>query len=152
MRPGDAQAVIRRAAVAAIGLVCFAAFAGDAGTVSIEERLDAYLRGATARGDFNGTVLVVRDGRVLLRKGYGYADVAARTPNRPATRFRISSLTGDITQIALLQLVERGRLSLDDSSASTCGRVPRPGGRSRFGCSLRLDPACRPLARCRPGR
>jgi CubicO group peptidase (beta-lactamase class C family) len=115
MRPGEARAATRRAVVAAIWLVCFAAFASDAGTVSIDQRLDAYLRAATARGDFNGTVLVVRDGRVLLRRGYGYADVSARTPNRPSTRFRISSLTGDITHIALLQLVERGRLNLDDS-------------------------------------
>jgi CubicO group peptidase (beta-lactamase class C family) len=115
MRPLEVGVVMRGAVLVTIALASLAAFAADAGTVSIEQRLDAYLRAATARGHFNGTVLVVRDGQVLLRKGYGYADVATRVPNRPTTRFRISSLTGDITHVALLQLVERGRLGLDDS-------------------------------------
>jgi CubicO group peptidase (beta-lactamase class C family) len=47
----------------------------------------AYLGGLAASGRFTGTVLVARDGRVLLDAGYGLADRAAGTPNRPATIF-----------------------------------------------------------------
>ena len=98
-----------------VTLLCGVGHASTSRSASIGERLDAYLRAATARRDFNGTVLVVRDGRVLLRKGYGFADAGARTRSRVGTRYRISSITGDVTELALLQLVDRGRIGLDDS-------------------------------------
>jgi CubicO group peptidase (beta-lactamase class C family) len=89
--------------------------AARAASVDVSARVDAYLREATARREFNGTVLVARAGRVLLRKGYGWADLRQRRPNRVRTRFRISSLSTDVMFVALLQLVDRGRLHLGDS-------------------------------------
>lgn len=103
------------AALALLAAVLSAPSARPAAVEDVGARLDRYLAAATARLDFTGTVLIVRDGRVLLRRGYGFADPARGTPNRPSTRFRISSLTSDITLLALLQLVDRGRLQLDDS-------------------------------------
>jgi CubicO group peptidase (beta-lactamase class C family) len=88
----------------------------------VSRRLDAILTAATRRANFNGSVLIARNGRILLRKGYGYANVARRTPNRPNTRFRISSLTNTFNVVALLQLAERGKLRLD---GSVCAYVPR---------------------------
>lgn len=61
-----------------------------------------------------GVVLtVVRDGRVVLARGYGVADVVRRTPVRPATRFQIASVTKSFTAVAAMMLVEEGRLALD---------------------------------------
>ena len=103
------------AAVAVLVAAACTPSARPAVAEDIPARLDRYLAAATARVAFSGSVLVVRDGRVLLRRGYGFADATRRTPNRPSTRFRISSLTSDITLVALLQLADRGRLELDDS-------------------------------------
>ncbi|MDQ3904082.1 MAG: beta-lactamase family protein, partial [Actinomycetota bacterium] len=57
------------------------------------------------------TVSVVQDGALLLAKGYGYADVARRTPVDPAqTLFRVGSLSKLFTWTAVMQLVEQGKL------------------------------------------
>jgi CubicO group peptidase (beta-lactamase class C family) len=68
-----------------------------------------------ARGDeFAGAVLVARHGKVLLQHAWGRADRTAGTANTPATRFRIGSMNKMFTAVATLQLVEAGKLKLDD--------------------------------------
>jgi CubicO group peptidase (beta-lactamase class C family) len=62
-------------------------------------------------------VLVVRDGVVVHRAGYGLANVELGVPNRPETVFRIASVTKPFTAMAILQLCERGKLRLDDRLA-----------------------------------
>jgi CubicO group peptidase (beta-lactamase class C family) len=60
-------------------------------------------------------VSVVHDGQVLFEAGYGFADLATRTPADPdQSLFRIASITKPFVWTALMQLVEQGRLSLDD--------------------------------------
>jgi CubicO group peptidase (beta-lactamase class C family) len=117
------------AVVLACSLAGGGATAGDGRTLSpqsdISKKLHAVLTAATRSGGFNGSVLVARNGRVLLRKGYGYASVARGTPNRPNTRFRISSLTSTFNDVALLQLAERGELKLDGSVCTYVPRCPR---------------------------
>jgi CubicO group peptidase (beta-lactamase class C family) len=73
-----------------------------------------YLDGLARRMDFSGAVLIARDGHVLLRAGFGLADVARRIPNTPATQFRIASLTKQFTAMAILQLQDMGRISVGD--------------------------------------
>src|SRR5512142_2226263 len=59
-------------------------------------------------------VVVVKDGKVLFSKGYGYADLAARTPVDPEkTLFRPGSVSKLFVWTAVMQLVEQGKLSLD---------------------------------------
>jgi CubicO group peptidase (beta-lactamase class C family) len=81
----------------------------------VEAWLDGYLPYAMKKGDIAGAVVVVvRDGQVLLQKGYGYSDVAARQPVDPdKTLFRIGSISKLFTWTAIMQLVERGKLNLD---------------------------------------
>ena len=68
-----------------------------------------------ARSDlFSGAVLVARHGKVLLRDAWGQADRRSRTPNTPATRFRLGSMNKMFTAVATLQLVEAGKLRLDE--------------------------------------
>lgn len=60
------------------------------------------------------TLAVVRDAKVLLAKGYGYANVAQSVPVHPdTTLFRIGSTTKLFTWTAIMQLVEQGKLDLD---------------------------------------
>jgi CubicO group peptidase (beta-lactamase class C family) len=68
-----------------------------------------------ARADeFAGVVLVAQHGKVLLQDAWGRADRKAGTANTPATRFRIGSMNKMFTAVATLQLVEAGKLALDD--------------------------------------
>lgn len=53
-------------------------------------------------------------GRVIFAKGYGYADIAAKTPVTPTSLFRIASVSKPITAVAILQLIEQKKLQLDD--------------------------------------
>jgi D-alanyl-D-alanine carboxypeptidase len=65
-------------------------------------------------GEFAGAVLVARHGKVLLQDAWGRADRKAGVANTPATRFRIGSMNKMFTAVATLQLVEAGKLQLDD--------------------------------------
>jgi D-alanyl-D-alanine carboxypeptidase len=67
-----------------------------------------------AADEFAGAVLVARRGKVLLQDAWGRADRRAGTANTPATRFRIGSMNKMFTAVATLQLVEAGKLKLDD--------------------------------------
>ncbi|MGH7525291.1 MAG: serine hydrolase domain-containing protein, partial [Gemmatimonadales bacterium] len=81
----------------------------------VEAWLDGYLPYALQRGEVAGAVVVVvKDGEVLLQKGYGYADVDARIPVDPKTTlFLPGSVSKLFTWTAVMQLVERGKLDLD---------------------------------------
>ncbi|HVR90326.1 MAG TPA: serine hydrolase domain-containing protein [Novosphingobium sp.] len=81
----------------------------------VEAWLDGYMPYALHSGDIAGaTIAVVKDGQVLSARGYGYADVARRTPVDPArTLFRPGSVSKLITWTAVMQLVDQGKLDLD---------------------------------------
>ena len=77
------------------------------------ERLDALM--ADYAGDVPGaSVLVVRDGEVVVRRAWGLADVDHAIAATPATNYRLASVTKQFTAAAILLLAEDGRLSLDD--------------------------------------
>ncbi len=63
---------------------------------------------------FMGTVLVAQDGKVLLDKGYGFANLEWQVPNTPTTKFRLGSLTKQFTAASILMLEERGKLKIED--------------------------------------
>lgn len=65
-------------------------------------------------GVVGAVVSVVHDGEVLVRRGYGWADLEAREPVDPdRTLFRIASISKTFVWTALMQLVEEGRIDLD---------------------------------------
>ena len=81
----------------------------------VEAWLDGYVPYALERGGVAGAVVVVvKDGKVLLQKGYGYADIATRKPVDPdTTLFRPGSVSKLFAWTAVMQLVEQGKLDLD---------------------------------------
>ena len=81
----------------------------------LEAWLDGFMPFALERGNIPGAVVVVvKDGQVLLQKGYGYADVEKRKPvDAEQTLFRPGSVSKLFTWTAVMQLVERGKLDLD---------------------------------------
>lgn len=64
-------------------------------------------------GEFNGSILVAKDGETILKKGYGYANFEWSIPNNPETKFYIGSLTKQFTSMLIMQLVEEQKLDLD---------------------------------------
>jgi CubicO group peptidase (beta-lactamase class C family) len=86
----------------------------------VEAWLDGFMGFALPRGNFAGAiVVVVKDGQVLLQKGYGYADVEKKTPVDPeVTLFRPGSISKLFTWTAVMQQVEQGKLDLDADISS----------------------------------
>jgi len=67
------------------------------------------------RSDVAGaSVLVMKDGQILLKKGYGYTDVSKKTPVNPDTSmFRLASISKTFTWISVMQLAEQGKVDID---------------------------------------
>src|SRR5688500_3880570 len=78
------------------------------------ERMDQVIQSNASAGTFMGTVLVARDGAVIVDQAYGMANVEWDVPNTTATKFRLGSITKQFTAAAILLLEERGKLKLDD--------------------------------------
>lgn len=89
----------------AAGSSCPAGYAEQARALVAEQVKD---------GRFSGSVLVAKDGVPLLREGFGAADREWDIPNAADTKFRLGSLTKQFTAVAILQLAEAGKLSIDD--------------------------------------
>lgn len=78
-------------------------------------RIDQLLQEVTADDRVPGAVaLVARDGKIVYRKAFGYADVAAKTPLRPDAIVRIASQTKAVTSVGVMLLYDEGKFQLDD--------------------------------------
>src|SRR5262245_26075862 len=86
---------------------------------TVSERLDQ----EPAEG-FSGALVLVRDGKVFLEKGYGFADRAAKIPNTPKTIFGIGSTPIDFTKAGILLLAQRNKLKLSDPITKYFKDVP----------------------------
>jgi CubicO group peptidase (beta-lactamase class C family) len=75
--------------------------------------LDAWLRSRSDADLFSGVVLIRRGDATLFTGAYGWASRRWAAPVRLATRFDTASITKLFTAVAVLQLVDQGRLDLD---------------------------------------
>lgn len=121
--PPDAPAVwllkhflllLRPVISASLMAVTFAEGAATAFAQGAAPRMEAVVQYYASHKQFMGTVLVARDGDILLDKGYGYADLEWGVPNTPTTKFQIASMTKQFTAASILLLDERGKLSVND--------------------------------------
>jgi len=79
------------------------------------QRLDRFMQQATdASGYLGGVVLVARNGRIVKWDSYGHQDLARRVPMQRDSIFRMYSMTKTVTAVAVLMLLEEGKLTLDD--------------------------------------
>ena len=101
-------------------LISWILFAGLNSTVSLREdgdilgRMKEYLSAACRFWNFQGSVLAAKNGRVILKTGYGPADVDGQVPNTPETKFPLASITKTFTAAAVMMLEEEGFLKLND--------------------------------------
>ena len=71
--------------------------------------------------EFSGTVIVAKEGKVLIEKAIGMASKSYEIPNKMDTKFNIASVGKTFTALAITQLVEQGKLSFDDSLSMYIG-------------------------------
>ena len=90
--------------------------------------LDAVARQAFTQANVVGaSVLVARGDRILLLKGYGVSDIGLEAPAKPDSVYHVVGPTLPFTGVAVMQLVERGKLSLDDDLAKYIPEFPTQG-------------------------
>ena len=80
-------------------------------------RLDAAVAPLFQADQPGGALIVTERGRVIYRKAFGMADLARDVPMRPEMPFRIGSITKQFTAVAVMMLVDEGKLALDDDVA-----------------------------------
>ncbi len=77
--------------------------------------LDRAVTQAVAADEFSGAVLIARRGKTIFLEAWGMASKEFDVPNLPDTKFNLGSINKIFTRIAVGQLVEKGKLSLDDT-------------------------------------
>src|SRR5437899_5489796 len=99
-----------KAFFSACALVFLASTAAAQDAAQLDGVVQTYVQNKT----FMGSVLVARDAKVILNKGYGSANLEWNVPNTPTTKFRLGSITKQFTAASILLLEERGKLSVGD--------------------------------------
>ncbi len=115
-----------------IGLL-FAWQAGLAGAdeadETIKQQIDGYLSQIYKADQPGAAVIVVRGGEVVFRKGYGLANAELGVAMEPSMVFKIGSMTKQFTAVAVMLLVEEGKIGLDEVVTKYLPDYPAHGGR-----------------------
>jgi CubicO group peptidase (beta-lactamase class C family) len=80
-------------------------------------KIDEFVQHYYENDRFTGSVLVAERGQVIYKRGFGLANREWNVPNEPDTKFRIASMSKQFTAMLIMQLVEEGLISLDDTLA-----------------------------------
>lgn len=95
-------------------------------TQAIEENLiiqkvEKCLKILVDEDEFSGVTLIAKEGKIILNKAFGDANKSYNIPNKIDTKFNIASIGKIFTGIAIAQLVEKGKLSFEDSLSEYIG-------------------------------
>ena len=101
------------------------AVAVDTTATAVDKLFDRW-RGSNTPGCAVG---VNRNGRIVLERGYGMANLETATPITPSTIFHAASLAKQVTAMAVMLLVQDGKLSLDDDVRRFVPELPDYGTR-----------------------
>lgn len=82
---------------------------GQSKTDNIDKLVSTYAE----YGQFNGSILVSEKGKVIYKKGFGFANVELGVPNQADTKFRLASITKQFTAMLIIQLAAENKLRLD---------------------------------------
>ncbi len=80
----------------------------------LASQVEEFLEARVQRDRFSGSILVARDGKVLVRRGYGMANLEHDVPNTPETKFRVGSITKQFTAMAVMILQEQGKIDVHE--------------------------------------
>jgi D-alanyl-D-alanine carboxypeptidase len=116
--------------VLAATLICLCGRTAEAQlptTDALRNRVDAVAKQMLSRHTAGVSVAVARDGRVILARGYGMANVEHSVPVTPDTVFHIASISKNILAAVVLQLFDEGKLRLDDDVTKYVPEAPTLG-------------------------
>jgi methyl acetate hydrolase len=139
---------ILQATAALTAAASFGATVGRAAAVQPHAQIDAVLRRATEAKEVPGVVAVAATDKGTLYEGaFGTRDLANGSEMTPDTIFRLASMTKAVTSVAAMQLVEQGRLELDQPIGNVLPELAAPQVLEGFDDSgaPRLRPAKRPI-------
>jgi CubicO group peptidase (beta-lactamase class C family) len=109
-------------------------------------RFDSAAAAYVREGRVAGIVaLVLRQGQVVYESSHGVMDIASAAPMRRDAMFRIASMTKPVTSVAVMMLVEEGRLSLSDPVGRYIPAFERTMVAVQDGDSVRIVPAEKPI-------
>lgn len=91
-------------------------------------QINALLQQYADDQQFNGSVLVAEKGKVIFKKGYGLANMEWTIPNTPDTKHRLGSVTKQFTAMAIMQMVQKGKLKLDGKITDYLPDYPKVTG------------------------
>ena len=94
---------------------------------AIDRKVMDYLQQHSIPG---ASLAVVKDGKLIHARGYGYADPKTDRIANPSTIFRYGSVSKPITSVAAMKLIEQGMLSLDDKPFEMLSHLPVVSGRT----------------------
>lgn len=94
---------------------------------SLAARLDATISVNYKATEPGITILVARDGKLLLRKGYGMANLETKQAMTPDMSLRLASITKQFTAVAILMLADEGKLSIQDDITKYLPDYPTKG-------------------------
>lgn len=86
----------------------------EASTKVVSHKLDSIFTRYNKRYDFHGSVIVAKEGKVVFKNHYGYADFKKKTMIDENSVFQLASVSKQFTAAAILILQEKGKLSIDD--------------------------------------
>ncbi|MGA9812227.1 MAG: serine hydrolase domain-containing protein [Terriglobales bacterium] len=102
------------AKVGLMGLLCLAALPVCRAEGPVPEQIDQIFAGLKSDGSPGGAVLVVKNGQVVFKRGYGVTDLRSRRRIDEHTNFRLASCTKQFTAMAVMLLVRDGKLRYQD--------------------------------------
>ena len=100
-------------------------FVASLSALDITSNVAEYMNARMKVSHFGGSILIAQHGKVVLAKGYGMADVELGVPHSPESKFRLGSVTKQFSAIAILELQERGKLSVQDPICKYIPDCPR---------------------------
>lgn len=105
-------------------IVGIASFAAQA-QATAEAAVDAFVKAEMERKKIPGvSVAVIKDGKPVVVKGYGLANIEHNVPVKPETIFQSGSVGKQFTAFAIMLLVDEGKIGLDDKIGKHLGEVP----------------------------
>lgn len=113
-------------ACATLGLLHGRAQAQQTASADAVTTVDSLIRVEMSTRHLPGLALaVVRDGQIILARGYGFADIERGVPVTAETRFQAASITKSFTALATMQLVEQGRVAMDAQVGRYLPQLPK---------------------------
>ncbi|MGD2089270.1 MAG: serine hydrolase [Candidatus Aminicenantes bacterium] len=101
--------------------------AGNVSFKGLMKKINLFLEKTYPANEPGASVLAVKDGKIILRRGYGMANLELGIPIKPEMVFRIGSITKQFTSVAIMKLAEEGKLSVTDDITKYLEDYPTHG-------------------------